>query len=96
MVNTPGARIFPCSARDAPRPEEAGELLRAHGLTNFALVLTSPLRRAAETCALAGFEGQVEPDLREWDYGAYEGLTTAEIRERRPGWNIWDDGVPRR
>ena len=62
----------------------------------FGLVLTSPLRRAAETCALAGFGGRAEPtdDLLEWDYGEYEGLTTAEIRERRPGWTLWADGVP--
>lgn len=72
----------------------AGELLRRLELASFGQVLTSPLRRAAETCALAGFEGQPEPDLMEWDYGAYEGLTSAEIRERRPGWSLWSDGVP--
>jgi broad specificity phosphatase PhoE len=62
----------------------------------FALVLTSPLRRAAETCKLAGLEdqAQVQDDLREWDYGDYEGLTTAEIHERRPGWRLWRDGCP--
>jgi broad specificity phosphatase PhoE len=62
----------------------------------FALVLTSPLRRAAETCKLAGLEeqAQVQEDLREWDYGDYEGLTTAEIHERRPGWRLWRDGCP--
>jgi probable phosphoglycerate mutase len=61
----------------------------------FALVLVSPLRRAQETCQLAGFaSGAItEPDLAEWDYGAYEGLTTGQIRERRPGWDIWRDGV---
>ena len=59
------------------------------------LVLTSPLSRAAETAALAGFPGaEREPDLAEWDYGDYEGITTAEIRERRPGWVLWRDGVP--
>ena len=72
----------------------AGEIMREHGLTTFGLVLTSPLRRAAETCAVAGFEGQTEPDLMEWDYGAYEGLTSAEIRQRQPGWSLWEDGVP--
>jgi broad specificity phosphatase PhoE len=60
----------------------------------FALVLTSPLQRASETCRLAGFEGISEPDLMEWDYGAYEGLTSAQIREERPGWALWSDGVP--
>lgn len=68
--------------------------MREHGLSTFRLVLTSPLRRAAETCGLAGFEGQIEPDLMEWDYGDYEGLTTAEIRQRQPGWSLWEDGVP--
>jgi broad specificity phosphatase PhoE len=57
----------------------------------FEVVLTSPLRRAHETCALAGLEARarVEPDLAEWDYGEYEGLTTKEIRERFPNWSIW-------
>jgi probable phosphoglycerate mutase len=68
----------------------AGELLR--GMT-FARVLTSPLQRALTTCGLAGFEGQLCPDLVEWDYGAYEGLTSAEIRAERPGWTLWTDGV---
>jgi len=74
--------------------EQAGELLRARGLTDFAQVLTSPLQRACDTCALAGFDGQVDPDLMEWDYGAYEGITTDEIHQSRPGWSLWEDGVP--
>ena len=62
----------------------------------FARVLTSPLERARQTCALAGFAAQakVDPDLAEWDYGEYEGRTTAEIRAERPGWSLWADGVP--
>jgi broad specificity phosphatase PhoE len=68
----------------------AGELLRA---MSFAQVLTSPLQRARETCALAGFDGALEPDLLEWDYGAYEGMTSAEIRVDRPDWDLWTDGV---
>jgi len=61
----------------------------------YAQVMTSPLRRAAETCALAGFgDATVVEDLREWDYGDYEGRTTEEIRSERPGWTIWRDGVP--
>ncbi|HSF01912.1 MAG TPA: histidine phosphatase family protein [Solirubrobacterales bacterium] len=62
----------------------------------FALVLTSPLRRAAETCELAGLgaEAQLRDQLREWDYGDYEGITTAEIQLRRPGWSLWRDGCP--
>ena len=61
----------------------------------FALVLTSPLERAHRTAELAGLTGaEVDPDLVEWDYGGYEGLTTAEIRAAgRPGWLIFDDGV---
>ena len=62
----------------------------------FALVLTSPLRRAVETCELAGLRAtaQIRDDLREWDYGEYEGRTTAEIQDRRPGWSLWRDGCP--
>jgi broad specificity phosphatase PhoE len=62
----------------------------------LALVLTSPLARAAETCRLAGLGGVAEErdELMEWDYGEYEGRTTAEIRRERPGWTLWRDGVP--
>ncbi|MEU6863421.1 histidine phosphatase family protein [Streptomyces sp. NPDC046876] len=60
-----------------------------------ALVLTSPLRRAVATAELAGLTGGIaDPDLCEWDYGAYEGVTTAEIRRTRPDWSLWTDGVP--
>ena len=57
----------------------------------FDLVLTSPLRRAHETCELTGLGAQarLEPDLAEWDYGEFEGLTTTEMRERIPNWSIW-------
>jgi broad specificity phosphatase PhoE len=61
----------------------------------FALVLTSPLRRARETARLAGFpDAEPTDDLMEWDYGAWEGLTTPQIRERVPDWTIWRDGAP--
>jgi len=61
---------------------------------DFALVLSSPLQRAARTAELAGLRGiETDSDLQEWDYGDYEGLTTAEIQERRPGWFLWRDGV---
>ena len=59
-------------------------------------VFTSPARRAVTTAALAGLENaQPSPDLWEWDYGGYEGLTTAQIQKNRPGWYLWRDGVIR-
>jgi broad specificity phosphatase PhoE len=63
---------------------------------SFALVLSSPLSRAHETCRLAGLgdEVTVDPDLREWDYGDLEGLTSDEIRRSMPGWTIWSGPVP--
>ena len=57
-------------------------------------VFTSPAQRAVRTAALAGLTGaEQDPDLWEWDYGGYEGLTTAQIQEQHPGWNLWRDGV---
>ena len=69
-----------------------GDLLRGR---NFASVLTSPLQRAAETCRLAGYGDSAEiiDELREWDYGAYEGRTTPDIRRDVPGWTVWTHGV---
>jgi probable phosphoglycerate mutase len=62
----------------------------------FALVLTSPLQRARATCELAGFGGraEVDPDLMEWDYGEYEGLTPAQIHAVAPDWMLFRDGCP--
>ncbi|MGH7265534.1 MAG: histidine phosphatase family protein [Candidatus Rokuibacteriota bacterium] len=62
----------------------------------FALVLTSPLGRARETCRLAGYGSvaEVTDDLREWDYGIYEGRTTAAVRSGEPGWSIWTSPIP--
>ena len=62
----------------------------------FALVLTSPLQRARRTAELAGYGDRAVPDddLRERDYGDYEGLTTKEIRRERPGWDVWRDDLP--
>jgi broad specificity phosphatase PhoE len=64
--------------------------------TRFALVLVSPMRRAKETCELAGLggEAEVDDDLMEWRYGACEGLTSAQIKEKSPGWMIFRDGCP--
>ncbi|MFG2602992.1 histidine phosphatase family protein [Streptomyces sp. NPDC048514] len=60
----------------------------------YALALASPLGRAIRTAELAGVPGvEPEPDLHEWDYGGYEGITTAEIHRGRPGWDLWTDGV---
>ena len=61
-----------------------------------ATVLTSPLRRARDTCSLIGLgeHAITDPDLAEWDYGSSEGRTTAEIRTERPGWDLFDDGPP--
>jgi probable phosphoglycerate mutase len=63
---------------------------------SFSMVLVSPLKRAMETCALAGLadDAQIEPDLREWNYGDYEGLTPAQIRANHPGWILFRDGCP--
>jgi broad specificity phosphatase PhoE len=74
-------------AADALGPRLADE--------TFDLVMTSPMRRARDTARRCGFpDAEVEPDAREWDYGAYEGLTTAEIRESVPGWRVWSNGAP--
>ncbi|MFZ0379108.1 MAG: histidine phosphatase family protein [Solirubrobacteraceae bacterium] len=88
------------SRTDLPLVEEGRERAVALGPLlakwEFSLVLTSPLRRARETCELAGYGDRavVCEDLREWDYGEYEGLTTPQIRERDPSWNLWTDGCP--
>jgi probable phosphoglycerate mutase len=68
---------------------------RLKGLT-FAKVFTSPLQRASRTCELAGFAtvAETDPDLVEWDYGQYEGLTSAEILRKRPDWQLFRDGAP--
>ncbi|WP_411093658.1 histidine phosphatase family protein [Streptomyces sp. 049-1] len=62
---------------------------------NIATVMSSPLRRAMRTAELAGLtDVLVEPDLHEWNYGAYEGITTIDIHRTRPSWNLWTDGSP--
>jgi probable phosphoglycerate mutase len=70
-----------------------GKNLTGH---KFALVLSSPLARARETCRLAGLGDSAEmtDDLREWDYGIYEGRRTADIRKEAPGWTVWNSSIP--
>jgi broad specificity phosphatase PhoE len=85
---------------DLPLTEEgrrAARLLRsALAAERFAEVFTSPLRRARETCELAGLGDRagIEPDLSEWNYGEYEGLTHEEIEKRAPGWILFEHGCP--
>lgn len=85
---------------DVPLTEAGREAARRLGSLlsgcEFARVLTSPLGRAAQTCELAGYgeRADVVDDLREWDYGDYDGVTTAQIREHRPEWTVWRDGCP--
>jgi len=85
---------------DIPLTDEGREQARRVGAAlqkrRFAVVWTSPLTRAAETCRLAGFGSvaDAKDELMEWDYGAYEGRTTSDIRKERPGWTLWRDGVP--
>lgn len=65
------------------------------GPLSFSLVLCSPLRRARDTAELAGLAGiELDDDLREWDYGEDEGLTTPQILAKRPDWKFWDEGCP--
>lgn len=84
---------LPLTQAGRSRAIALGSELRAG---NWEMVLSSPLRRARETCELAGLGHAmaIDEDLREWSYGEYEGLTTPEIRERRPDWNLWRDGCP--
>jgi broad specificity phosphatase PhoE len=88
------------SVTDVPltdRGREAAARLRSRlAGFEFALVLASPRARARETAALAGLgeRAEVDEDLAEFAYGEYEGRTTADIREERPGWSVWDDSAP--
>jgi probable phosphoglycerate mutase len=88
-----GLTDIPLTERGERNAIRLGE--RLHGLS-FSSVLTSPLQRAHKTCDLAGFGGvaEVDRELVEWDYGEYEGLKGAEIRSRRPDWNVFRDGCP--
>ncbi len=84
---------IPLTARGEERAEKIRDYL-AHRA--FSLVLTSPLQRARETCRVAGYSAvaQVDENLREWNYGVFEGRTTADIRKEQPDWSIWNSPVP--
>ncbi|HMN97168.1 MAG TPA: histidine phosphatase family protein [Phycisphaerales bacterium] len=88
-----GLTDLPLTERGERNALRLGERLAQR---RFALVLTSPLRRAQRTCALAGYASAatIDPDLVEWDYGAYEGRRSAEVLAERPGWNLFRDGCP--
>jgi len=88
-----GRTDIPLTPEGEAQARRLGE--RLDGL-KFAAVLTSPLQRARRTCELAGFGSAaiVEPDLMEWNYGAYEGRTSAEIHAERPDWDLFRDGCP--
>jgi probable phosphoglycerate mutase len=86
-----GSTDIPLTEAGRKQAAVLGASLARH---SFSLVLSSPLSRALSTAQIAGYEPQVDPDLSEWDYGAYEGRKTAEIRQDRPGWSLWRDGVP--
>jgi broad specificity phosphatase PhoE len=76
--------------------DQARELFAGLAEHAFALVLSSPLSRALDTCRLAGLGEQVQTteDLLEWDYGEYDGRKTADIRQDKPRWSVWTDGCP--
>jgi probable phosphoglycerate mutase len=88
-----GRTDIPLTDEGRRQAVKLGDRLRGREL---ALVLSSPLERALETCRLAGLEDRAElrPELMEWDYGSYEGLTTPEIRESVPGWTVWTHPTP--
>jgi len=88
-----GRTDIPLTERGRAAALALGPRLRA---MSFDLVLVSPSRRARETCELCGLgtHAVVREELLEWDYGDYEGLTTAQIHQRRPDWNLWRDGCP--
>ncbi len=88
-----GLTDLPLTARGEGHASKLGERLRG---MSFAKVFTSPLRRAARTCELAGFGGvaEVHPDLVEWNYGDYEGIKTHDIHRDNPNWELFRDGCP--
>ena len=89
-----GRTDIPLTPNGEDEARELGKLLQD---IPFAHVLTSPLRRALQTCGLAGLDNtpEIEPCLAEWDYGEYEGQRSVDILEQRPNWNVYRDGCPR-
>jgi len=87
-----GRTDIPLTENGVEQAKRAGRYLADR---DFALALSSPLQRARDTAALIGVDPEVDEDLYEWDYGAYEGLTTPQIKVFRHGpWDLWTDGVP--
>jgi probable phosphoglycerate mutase len=88
-----GRTDIPLTERGERNAESLGHRLRG---IHFDRVLVSPMQRAIRTCELAGFgaRAEIDPDLMEWDYGQYEGLTSSEIRKERPDWLLFRDGCP--
>ncbi len=88
-----GLTDLPLTAHGEQNAMRLGERLK--GLT-FVKVFASPLQRARRTCELAGFGAvaEIDPDLVEWDYGEYEGLTSAQVNAKHPGWKLFRDGCP--
>ncbi len=87
-----GLTDLPLTARGERKARSLGQRLREF---EYDKVFTSPLQRASRTCELAGFaRAEFDPDLVEWDYGAYEGLRSDEIRAGRPDWELFRDGCP--
>jgi probable phosphoglycerate mutase len=84
---------LPLTPEGEEKARSLGAKLAGH---SFALILTSPMQRARRTCEIAGLgaEAQIDPNLCEWNYGSYEGLTTGDIRRQRPAWSLFRDGVP--
>lgn len=88
-----GRTDVPLTTNGEDEALELGKHLRG---IRFAHVLTSPLKRARQTCELVGLDNvpEIEPDLAEWDYGDYEGRRSEDIRKGRPDWNVFRDGCP--
>jgi probable phosphoglycerate mutase len=88
-----GRTDIPLTANGEDEARELGKYLRG---IQFSRALTSPLKRALQTCEMVGLDKapEIEPDLAEWDYGDYEGQCSVDIRKNRPDWNVYRDGCP--